>query len=249
MRKLILFILCAALMLTAAGCGSASSSDNISLETTAGQEVTEGKDSKAIDAEEEESELEEAESESDQVTTSEQSTQQTTAAETSSGTNTQQTTAKQNTTQQTTAKQNTTAATTTQKTTARQTTTAAATQQTTTQVVSGYDYNYAAQVVSLVNVQRAANGLSDLTLNETAQAAAMVRAKEISASFSHTRPDGTSCFTALNEVGASYMAAGENIAYGQSTPEAVVNSWMNSSGHRANILSSSYTQIGVGCYW
>ena len=66
-------------------------------------------------------------------------------------------------------------------------------------------------------------------------------------SFSHTRPNGASCFTALTEAGVSYARAGENIAYGQSTPEAVVQSWMNSSGHRANILSSSFTSIGVGC--
>lgn len=65
--------------------------------------------------------------------------------------------------------------------------------------------------------------------------------------FSHTRPSGASCFTALTEAGVSYTRAGENIAYGQSTPEAVVQSWMSSSGHRANILSSSFTTIGIGC--
>ena len=64
--------------------------------------------------------------------------------------------------------------------------------------------------------------------------------------FAH-RPSGASCFTALTEAGVSYARAGENIAYGQSTPEAVVQSWMSSSGHRANILSSSFTTIGIGC--
>ena len=76
--------------------------------------------------------------------------------------------------------------------------------------------------------------------------AAQTRAGELQTSFSHTRPSGASCFTALTEAGVSYTRAGENIAYGQSTPEAVVQSWMNSSGHRANLLSSSFTTIGVG---
>ena len=77
--------------------------------------------------------------------------------------------------------------------------------------------------------------------------AAQTRAGELQTSFSHTRPSGASCFTALTEAGVSYARAGENIAYGQSTPEAVVQSWMSSSGHRANILSSSFTTIGIGC--
>ena len=107
--------------------------------------------------------------------------------------------------------------------------------------------SYAAQVVSLVNAERARQGLPALTISTTVQQAAQTRAGELQTSFSHTRPSGASCFTALTEAGVSYARAGENIAYGQSTPEAVVQSWMNSSGHRANILSSSFTTIGVGC--
>ena len=52
----------------------------------------------------------------------------------------------------------------------------------------------------------------------------------------------------LDEQGVNYMSAGENIAYGQRTPEEVMNAWMNSQGHRENILNSRYTSIGVGCY-
>ena len=107
--------------------------------------------------------------------------------------------------------------------------------------------SYAAQVVSLVNAERARQGLPALTVSTAVQQAAQTRAGELQTSFSHTRPSGASCFTALTEAGVSYARAGENIAYGQSTPEAVVQSWMNSSGHRANILSSSFTSIGVGC--
>ena len=64
----------------------------------------------------------------------------------------------------------------------------------------------------------------------------------------HTRPDGTSCFTVLDQNGINYFSAGENIAMGYPTSESVVNGWMNSSGHKANILNSSFTHIGVGCY-
>lgn len=107
--------------------------------------------------------------------------------------------------------------------------------------------SYAVQVVSLVNAERAKQGLSALTVSTKVQQVAQTRAGELKSSFSHTRPSGASCFTALTEAGVPYTRAGENIAYGQSSPAAVVQAWMNSSGHRANILSSSFTTIGVGC--
>lgn len=106
--------------------------------------------------------------------------------------------------------------------------------------------SYAAQVVSLVNAERAKQGLPALTVSTKVQQAAQTRAGELKSSFSHTRPSGASCFTALREAGVSYTRAGENIAYGQSTPAAVMQSWLNSSGHRANILSRDFTTIGVG---
>ena len=106
--------------------------------------------------------------------------------------------------------------------------------------------DYASQVAALVNAVRAQNGLAALTVDAKVQRAAQVRATETAQSFSHTRPNGSSFSTALTEAGVTYRTAGENIAYGQSTPQAVVDAWMNSSGHRANILSSSYTTIGVG---
>jgi uncharacterized protein YkwD len=64
--------------------------------------------------------------------------------------------------------------------------------------------------------------------------------------FDHTSPTYGTPFAMMQSLGISYRTAGENIAMGQSTPQAVVNAWMNSEGHRANILSTSYTQIGVG---
>ena len=113
---------------------------------------------------------------------------------------------------------------------------------------TGTNLSYAEQVVKLVNMERSKNGLSPLTLDKSVESAAIVRAKEIVNSFSHTRPNGSSFSTALQEQGVKYMASGENIAWGQKSPEAVMQGWMNSAGHRANILNSKFTKIGVGHY-
>ena len=108
------------------------------------------------------------------------------------------------------------------------------------------DNSFTAQVVKLVNEERAKAGLSPLTVDSKVAAAASTRAKEIETSFSHTRPDGSSFSTALTQSGASFRGAGENIAYGQRTPEEVMKGWMNSQGHRANIMNKDFTTIGVG---
>ena len=108
--------------------------------------------------------------------------------------------------------------------------------------------SYASQVVNLVNQERAKAGLAPLSLNDQASSAAMTRARELSSSFSHTRPSGQSFSTALTEAGLAFQGAGENIAYGQTSPEEVMNGWMNSAGHRANILSADFTEIGVAHY-
>ena len=99
-----------------------------------------------------------------------------------------------------------------------------------------------------MNEERAKAGLSPLSVNSKAANAAQTRAREIEKSFSHTRPDGSSFNTALTEAGVSFRGAGENIAYGQNSPEKVMEGWMNSSGHRANILNRDFTSIGVGHY-
>ncbi|HKM34889.1 MAG TPA: CAP domain-containing protein [Lachnospiraceae bacterium] len=106
--------------------------------------------------------------------------------------------------------------------------------------------NFIKQVVSLANIERAKYGLAPLTVEGNMEKAALVRSREIQTSFSHNRPDGSSFSTALKEAGVSYRQSGENIAWGQKTPTEVMNGWMNSSGHRANILNASYTRIGVG---
>lgn len=103
-----------------------------------------------------------------------------------------------------------------------------------------------AKVIELVNGERAANGASPLRYNASMQEAADLRVNEIDVSFSHTRPDGTPCFTAIKELGIGYSCVGENIAYGYSTPEAVMEAWMKSDGHRKNILDPQFTDIAVG---
>ena len=110
------------------------------------------------------------------------------------------------------------------------------------------EHAFIRQVVNLVNAERAKEGLAPLTIDTRVQAAAMVRAKECEQLFSHTRPNGTSFSTALKEQNVSYRSAGENIAWGQRSPEEVMEAWMNSSGHRANIMNPNFTSIGVGYY-
>lgn len=106
--------------------------------------------------------------------------------------------------------------------------------------------SYVDEVIRLVNVERAKYNLPSLVKDSSLCNVAEIRANEIVSNFSHTRPNGKNCFTVLSENGISYRTCGENIAYGQRTPEEVVNAWMNSEGHRENILKSSYTRIGVG---
>lgn len=111
---------------------------------------------------------------------------------------------------------------------------------------SSSNQTFANRVVELVNAEREKAGLSPLALDSKVEAAALVRTREIQSSFSHTRPNGSGFSTALKESGADFNGAGENIAYGQQTPEQVMDSWMNSPGHRANILNKSFQSIGVG---
>ena len=102
----------------------------------------------------------------------------------------------------------------------------------------------ASEVVRMTNSARSQNGYAALVEDGALSEAAAVRAREIARSFSHTRPSGASFSSALSESGVSYLRAGENIASGQKSASEVVNAWMNSPGHRANILNSSYSRIG-----
>ncbi len=99
------------------------------------------------------------------------------------------------------------------------------------------------QLIAEVNAERARRGLSTLREDPSLMQAAALRAQEITELFSHTRPDGSSCFT------VSEMAYGENIARGHNSVNRVMAAWMTSSGHRQNILRASYGCIGVCCLY
>lgn len=107
------------------------------------------------------------------------------------------------------------------------------------------NYKYAFQVLKSVNKERAKEGLPSVTMDTDLLKTAMKRAAETNIYFSHTRPDGSDCFTAFPQ---GMWACGENIAVGQSSPKEVMDSWMNSPGHRANILTKEFNAIGIGCY-
>lgn len=104
------------------------------------------------------------------------------------------------------------------------------------------------RVIVLVNQERAKYGLRAYTENWELSRVARYKSMDMRDNdyFSHNSPTYGSPFTMMRNFGVSYRTAGENIANGQTTPEAVMKSWMNSSGHKANILSKDFTQIGVG---
>jgi uncharacterized YkwD family protein len=118
---------------------------------------------------------------------------------------------------------------------------------TTTQATSALSA-YEQKVVDLTNQERAKNGLPALKVDLTLSKMAREKSRDMSANgyFSHTSPTYGSPFDMMKKYGISYRYAGENIAMGQRTPEEVVKAWMNSEGHRKNILSPNFNYIGVG---
>mgnify|MGYP003301468129 CR=1 FL=1 len=106
---------------------------------------------------------------------------------------------------------------------------------------------FIAEVIRLTNEEREKEGLPALGTMTKLDKAALIRADELKEKYSHDRPDGTSCFTVLDDVNINgYSAVGENIALGQRSPEQVVQAWMNSDGHRRNIMNVQFEKIGVG---
>ena len=108
--------------------------------------------------------------------------------------------------------------------------------------------SYTKEVIRLVNEIRAQNGLGTLKEDWQLSRVAQYKSQDMKDNgyFSHTSPTYGSPFDMMKSFGISYKSAAENIAKGQSTPQQVVNAWMNSQGHRANILNKNYTHIGVG---
>jgi len=105
-----------------------------------------------------------------------------------------------------------------------------------------------AQVVQLVNSERSKAGCSPLTVNAKLTKAAQAHSEDMAAhrTMSHTGSDGSSPGDRITAAGYSWSMYGENVAYGYSTPQSVMTAWMNSPGHRANILNCSFKEIGVG---
>ena len=101
------------------------------------------------------------------------------------------------------------------------------------------------QVIVLVNRERSNAGLSSLQRNESLMESCDIRAQELVTRLEHTRPNGSPWNTAIK---ITYKVAAENIAAGQPSAEVVMSGWMNSPGHRGNILEKDFTHIGVGCY-
>ena len=108
--------------------------------------------------------------------------------------------------------------------------------------------SYEQEVIRLVNAERAKQGLKPLTYDWELGRVARYKSQDMRNNkyFAHNSPTYGTPFQMMKSFGISYRSAGENIARGQKAPQAVVSAWMNSSGHRANILNSSSTHIGVG---
>lgn len=106
--------------------------------------------------------------------------------------------------------------------------------------------SYTDEVIMKVNEERAKKGIAPLKTSPLLNQLAQIRSDEITTLFSHTRPDGTDGYDIIYEYGLSYSHCGENIAAGQRNPEDVMNTWINSSGHYANIMNANYNYIGVG---
>lgn len=108
--------------------------------------------------------------------------------------------------------------------------------------------NYENEVIRLANEIRAQNGLKALTADWELSRVARYKSQDMKDNryFAHNSPTYGTPYEMMKSFGITYRSAGENIAQGYSTPQAVVNAWMNSSGHRKNILNPSFTRIGVG---
>ena len=107
-----------------------------------------------------------------------------------------------------------------------------------------YNSDMAYAILDLVNAQRATAGLPGVTWNGTLADSAKIRSTEIVVKWSHTRPDGSAWYTA-----GSQMEMGENLAFGQTSTQQVMDEWMASPGHAENILRSTFTEMGVSCYY
>ncbi len=126
---------------------------------------------------------------------------------------------------------------------------AASVEETEAETIEAPRYNETSlEILDLINKEREKKGLEPLAMDENLYEAAQIRAKELVKQYDHARPDGSACFTVLDEVGFVYCFAAENIAYTQgalSNPETVMEMWMDSTGHRKNILNTDGDLVGI----
>lgn len=113
-------------------------------------------------------------------------------------------------------------------------------------VTSTEDYAKAFECLDIVNQERIALGLNELKMDSDLLEAAMLRAAELTVVYSHTRPSDRSFYTVLDDMGITRYYTGENAAMARSSATTVMNSWMNSTGHKNNILNTNYQRMGIG---
>lgn len=235
-----LFLTALSILLTLTSCKVDKDGEISSIATASGISFyTSGENEESADGESESSEENESgeSSESDESSDSDESSEESEPSEESKP-------------ESTTKQPATTTTTTATTTTPRSTTTTPAPAQTTVAAGDGASSSEQEQineVIRLVNIEREKNGLSALSgSNVSLSNAAQERANEVGGHFSHTRPSGSNWDTVLKEYDISSSAWGENIAKGQKNAADVMDGWMNSAGHRDNILNPRYTHIGVG---
>ena len=109
--------------------------------------------------------------------------------------------------------------------------------------------DYSAEMLGLLNAERARAGLAAFTTTPLLRAAAIIRSVELDISYSHTRPDGRGFYTVLDELGISFSGVGENVFRGKNLPpQTALNGWLRSEGHRGNIINPRFTQVGIGVH-
>lgn len=107
---------------------------------------------------------------------------------------------------------------------------------------------YPQEILDVINAERKKQGLAALQFDDVVMKAAQARSEELATSYSHTRPNGKAWSTALDELGLTTKPRAENIAYGSAPPQYVANVWLESPGHRKNIMDARYSLTGIAVY-
>lgn len=241
MMKTLAFILALCLCLTACGVPGTV----VDTPTTTGTTTTTIGAENSVDT----TTVDDTTTEADTTTTVDTTTAATTTTTTAITTTTATTTTTRKPTTTTTKKPTTTTTTTKKTTTTTKATTTTTRPAPTADKPDGVHTAMELEVFRLLNEERQSKGLHPLTLNAAAHAAAEVRAEEASRNWSHTRPNGQSCFTVLAEFGITYWTAGENLAMGYRTGAALHDGWKNSPGHYENMMRPNFTSVAIAVFY